>query len=422
MILYRMLQRQITQVILFLIVSCGVFANEVKVQTGLDRIFQEPFCKMLKGKKIGLITNQTAIDKNFESSVTLFCKHQDEFDFELSALFAPEHGLTGAQYASQHIYNSKTKDGIPIYSLHGTTRRPTKEMLKNVTLLVFDIQDIGSRSYTYASTLCYAMEEAAKYKIPMIVLDRPNPINGLIVDGPFLEESFRSFVGYIDIPYCHGFTIGELAKYFNSEYKVGATLQVIPMLGWKREMSFEDTGLPWIPTSPNVPEATTCLYYPMTGPLGEFSLVSIGIGYTLPFKVIGAPWINADAFVQALSHYKLTGISFIPIHFRPFMGSFSQTECHGAYLLVNDPKQFSPIKVQFAILAALKRLYPEKLKSGLQVIRDKSHIFHKIFGSYRMYEILQKEPYPFTALVELDQKKRLKFLSTREKYLTLEYK
>ena len=420
-----MLRRLRVRAIFFLFfVFClkNLTSDEVKVQTGLDRIFQEPFCKALKGKKIGLITNQTAVNKNLESSVTLFCKHQESCSFELVALFAPEHGLTGAQYAGKLVQNDKSKAGIPIYSLHGQTRRPTKEMLKNVNLLVFDIQDIGSRSYTYASTLCYVMEEAAKNKIPVMVLDRPNPINGIIVDGPFLEDAYRSFVGYVDIPYCHGLTIGELASYFNSEYKVGVTLQIVPMLGWKREMSFEDTGLPWIPTSPNVPEATTPVYYPMTGPLGEFSLVSIGIGYTLPFKVVGAPWIDADAFVNALSYYKLSGIAFVPVHFRPFAGSFSKSECHGALLVVKDQKELSPIKVQYAILAALKRLYPEKLKESLRSIKDKANIFHKVFGSYRIYEILQKEPYPFNALLELDQKKRAKFLSSREKYLLPDYK
>ena len=195
-------------------------------------------------------------------------------------------------------------------------------MLKGIDLLIYDIQDIGSRSYTFLSTLLYVMEEAAKQQIKVMVLDRPNPINGIVMDGPMLEEKWRSFLGYINVPYCHGMTIGELAQYFNGEYKIGCDLEVIPMKGWKRTMSFKDTHLPWVPTSPHVPEAETALVYPVTGILGELGIVNIGIGYTLPFKLIGAPWIQAEAFAEQLNQQQFPGVRFLPFYYRPFYGKF----------------------------------------------------------------------------------------------------
>jgi len=185
--------------------------------------------------------------------------------------------------------------------------------------LLFDVQDIGTRSYTFISTLFYCMEEAAKASIPFIVLDRPNPMGGIVVDGPLLDEEWRSFLGYIKVPYCHGMTIAELALFFNEEYKVGCKLTVIPMRGWKRTMVFTQTGLPWMPTSPQIPEADTPFFYPATGLIGHCSIVNIGIGYTLPFKLVGAPWVEAEKFADALNQQKLPGVYFSLFITVPFL-------------------------------------------------------------------------------------------------------
>jgi len=293
--------------LLLSLLCCGPLLDAAPVQVGLERIFSPEYASLLKNKRIGLITNHTAVDSQLQSSIELF-KANSKGAYTLAALFGPEHGIYGYGYAEEKIANGKDKDGIPIYSLHGKTRRPTEQMLQDIDLLVFDIQDIGSRSYTYISTMFYSMEEAAKLKIPMVVLDRPNPINGVVVDGPLLDENCRSFVSYISVPYCHGMTVGELAQFFNKEYKVGCNLTVVPMKGWQRSMSFHDTGLPWIPTSPHSPEADSALYYPATGILGELQMVNIGVGYTLPFKCVGAPWIDGEAFAEQLNAQNFPGV------------------------------------------------------------------------------------------------------------------
>ena len=271
-----------------------------------------------------MITNHTAMTRELQPSREYLREVLKKMGghTQLVALFAPEHGLWGVAHAGEAVAHAKDKEGIPVYSLHGSTRRPTAEMLAGIDLLIYDVQDIGTRSYTYISTLFYVMEEAAKAKIPVLILDRPNPINGLTIDGPMLEEKWRSFVGYLNVPYVHGMTVGELARYFNAVYKIGCEVHVIPMKGWKRAMSFSETGLAWIPTSPHIPEADTPLYYPVTGILGELELVNIGIGYTQPFKLIGAPWIRAEEFSQKLNQAKLPGVTFLPAYYKPFYGTF----------------------------------------------------------------------------------------------------
>ena len=217
------------------VISCLLGSNiYATVQLGIDRLFDVEYQGVLRGKNIGLVTNHTAIDSNGLSTIDRFKQHAQSSGYVLKALFAPEHGLNGLQYAAESVTDARDPDGIPIFSLHGATRRPTTAMLASVNLLIYDIQDLGSRSYTYSTTLCYVMEAAAKAHIPVIVLDRPNPLGGLLVDGPVLEEKWRSFVGYLNVPYCHGLTIGELAQYFNGEYQVGCQLTVIPMKGWQR--------------------------------------------------------------------------------------------------------------------------------------------------------------------------------------------
>jgi uncharacterized protein YbbC (DUF1343 family) len=393
----------------------ALLLGEVKV--GIENISSDKYTPLLKNKRVGLITNHTAVDHKIRSTIDNIKADAKKRGYTLTALFAPEHGITGAVHATETVKDEKDKDGIPIYSLHGQTRRPTEQMLSHVDAVLYDIQDIGSRSYTYVTTLFYMMEEAAKRKIPVIVLDRPNPINGVVVDGPMLDNKWRSFVGYINVPYCHGMTVGELAKFFNEEYKVNCQLHVVPMSGWKREMTFQETGLPWVPTSPYVPESSTAMYYPITGILGELQLVNIGLGYTLPFKLVGAPWINAKQFADNLNAQKLPGIYFQPFFFKPFYGRFAKLNCEGVLVVVTDPLIFQPVATEYVIIGMIKSLYPKKFKEALEASKGRQDMFNKINGTDKIYQILRDKDYIAWELREFQKDEREAFTEKRKKYL-----
>ena len=382
------------------------------VIVGQEILLEGEALKKLTGRKIGLITNHTAVDSHMNSTLK---KLSDKV--EITAIFAPEHGLNGSSWAGEWISDGFFLNGVPVYSLHGKTRRPTAEMLKGLDLLIYDIQDIGSRSYTFSTTLFYVMEEAAKQRIEVMVLDRPNPINGLMVDGPMLEDKWRSFVGYVNVPYCHGMTIGELALFFNKEYRIGCRLTVVPMKGWKREMSFQQTGLPWVPTSPNVPEAASTNFYPATGILGELELVSIGIGYTLPFKIVGAPWIDAEVFAKKLNEQKLAGVLFYPFHFTPFYGTLGKKECHGVLIHVTDPIAFLPVTSQYVLIGLLKSLYPKEFHRQMLLSDGRKEMFHKVNGTDKVWQVLKDEQYVVWKLKGLHERERKEFLKKRAKYL-----
>ncbi|MBS0604839.1 MAG: DUF1343 domain-containing protein [Verrucomicrobia bacterium] len=391
-------------------------ALAANVELGVDVFFNEGMVSELKGKRVGLITNQTGVDSKMQSTIDLFLASAP--DVRLVALYAPEHGLNGQAYAFEEVQDKKGPSGVPVYSLHGKTRRPTPQMLQGVDVLVYDIQDIGSRSYTYTTTLFYVMEEAAKHGIPVIVLDRPNPINGLIVDGPMLQKKWRSFIGYLNVPYCHGMTIGELARYFNDKYQVGCKLRVVGMKGWKRSMSFVDTGLTWIPTSPYIPEADTPQFYATTGLLGELSLVNIGIGYTLPFKVIGAPWIKARQLADKLNEQKLPGVYFMPFHYRPFYGAHKGKDCQGVMIAVTDSKSYRPVSSQYMILGVLKNLYPKQVIARLNAIEaSKKELFCKANGNDEMLALIKEEQYVAWKLILYQKEEREQFIKERKKYL-----
>jgi len=391
-----------------------------KVELGIDRLFQEHEA-LVKGKKIGLITNHTGVTSDLKWDIDLFREKEKSLGLTLKALFAPEHGLFGEGYAGQELAPLSYFEKIPVYGLWGQTRRPTKKMVEGIDLLVFDIQDIGCRSYTFQTTLFYVMEEAAKAKIGVIVCDRPNPINGEMVDGPMLENEWRSFVGYINVPYCHGMTIGELAKFFNEEYKVGCDLTVIPMKGWKRSMTFADTGLTWIPTSPNIPTAETAYFYPMTGLLGEFSFVSIGIGYTLPFRVVAAPWIDAKVLTDALKATKMPGLSCTETHIKPYFGSFKGKICHGTLLSVADNKAFLPVTTQFLIMSVLKNLYPKECQEVAKETAPKKDLFFKVCGTKAIYDLMLVEKPRLVQFCMIGAKEKEEFLQKRKKYLEPAY-
>lgn len=401
--------------LLFLLCFCCISLHATsKVELGVDLFFKEGHADQLKGKRVGLITNQTGVNSTFKSTVELFKESQA---FSLVALFAPEHGLNGSIYAGENVKSGKDKN-IPVYSLHGDTRRPTDAMLKGIDVLVYDIQEVGCRSYTFATTLFYVMEEAAKRGIDVIVLDRPNPINGVIVDGPMLHENYRSFVGYLNIPYCHGMTIGELAHFFNDEYKIGCNLKIVLMHGWKRTMSYKDTGLTWIPTSPYIPEQDTPLFYASTGILGTLNLVNIGIGYTLPFKVVGAPWIKAKEFAAQLNTQKLPGVQFVPFSFRPFYGLYKEKECQGVKIIVTNSLQYRPLAVQYLIMGMLKTLYPKQVSSKLSSLGAAAKkSFCQANGNEEMWDLFVQEKYVAWKLINYEQSERNSFLETRKRHL-----
>lgn len=411
----------IKQILFLLFIVFATCSAAPTVSVGAEILFTNDYAPLLKGKSIGLITNHTAVDHTLTTTYDKLRLSQSDLHFKLIALFAPEHGFYGAVYAEANVDHSRTPQGLPIHSLHGKTKRPTKEMLKGIDLLIYDIQDIGSRSYTYISTLFYVMEEAAKAKIPIIVLDRPNPINGIVVDGPMLEEKWRSIVGYINVPYCHGMTIGELAQFFNKEYHINASLIVIPMRGWHRSMSFKDTGLPWIPTSPHIPDSTTPLHYPTTGILGELSIANIGIGYTLPFKLVGAPWINGEKFAAKLNEQKLPGVYFKPYHYKPFYALYANEECQGVLVVITDPLKYRPITTQYTLIGILKALYPERFATAIVKSKDRRDMFCKVNGNEKCWSIISQQQNIVWKLREIDEEKRLAFLKIRNKYLLPSY-
>ena len=329
----------------------SVEKNSPKVIIGLERIGE--YKDLFANKKVGLITNATGIDRNFKSNVLILQEATD-----LVAIFTPEHGFLGQVAANEntsHAYSEEFK--LPIYSLYGATRKPTAKMLENIDILVFDIQDVGVRHYTYISTMALAMQAAKEYNKKVVVLDRPNPLGGT-VQGPTLKKGNESFVGMYPIALRHGMTVGELALLFNKEYGINADLTVIPMLGWKRSMYFADTDLPWVQTSPNIPTPTSALVYPASCMIGS-SKASDGVGTTQPFEFIGMPNINAYDLARTMNAYALEGVYFRPIAFVPKFGKLAEQTCFGVQIHVTNKNTFDPVRVGTLLVKELEKLYPE---------------------------------------------------------------
>jgi len=400
-------------IFLFLVLLSHMLSAAI-VSPGLEVFFREKLFQQWTSKKIGIITNHTGIDSEMQTTIDLFLEH--EGNYKVAALFSPEHGLFGQHYAWESVGHQTFRE-VPVFSLHGETRRPTPAMLKGLDLIVYDIQCTGVRAYTYPTTLFYVMEAAASNDIEVVVLDRPNPIGGETVDGPMLEEKWRSYIGYINVPYCHGMTIGELATFFNEEYKIGCKLKVIKMLGWRRHMTFAETGLPWIPPSPNIPEPDTPLYSPCTGLMGELKICDMGIGFTLPFKVVGAPWIQADILAEKLNGQKLPGIHFQPFRYRPFWGMYKGIDCQGVLLRITNPKIYRPVAVQYLILGMLKSLYPKEFTQRLESSSSAKDLFCKANGTDAIFQLLSSEKYPAWKMIHWQKEEREAFLDKRKKYL-----
>lgn len=349
--------------IIVLFVFCAVFANtyaqKITIKTGIEVLKDQKF-KILEGKRVGLITNPTGVDNSMKSTIDIL---NEAPNVDLVALFAPEHGVRGDAHAGDHVDNvTDPKTGLPVYSLHGKTRVPTPEMLQGIDVLVYDIQDIGCRSFTYISTMGLAMQAAAEQGIEFVVLDRPNPLGGIKVEGGLVEDGFISFVSQFKIPYVYGLTCGELALLLNGEnmLKKQCKLQVVKMKSWKRKMRYEETGLQWIPSSPHIPQPISAIFYPVSGILGELGYMSIGVGYTIPFQMFAAEWIKAEDLAVSLNNLHLPGLYFRPMYLKPFYSVGQGKQLEGVQVFIMDYEKARLSEIQFYVMQEVASLYPDK--------------------------------------------------------------
>ena len=374
----------------FFLVLVGLMTMDasagVTVKPGIEVLKERGF-EGLKGKRVGLVTNPSGVDRYLNSTIDILYNAPG---VELVALYGPEHGVRGDVYAGGKV--SDTKDaatGLPVYSLYGATRKPTSQMLEGVDVMVYDIQDVGARSYTFISTLGLVMEACAAKGIEVMVLDRPNPLGGNKIEGCYVEQPFNSFVSQYRIPYIYGLTVGELARMINEEglnkgqlgnqESVKCKLTVVPMEGWERDMLYEDTGLPWVLPSPNIPFKDTPMYYSAAGICGElYGFMDIGIGYTLPFQVFGATWLDPDKLKARLESYGLPGISFRTIWYKPIAGSRKGELVKGLQYFFTDYENARVTETQFYVMQAVAELYPDK--KAFEIISGYG-LFDKVCGT-----------------------------------------
>jgi uncharacterized protein YbbC (DUF1343 family) len=331
--------------------------------------------------RIGLVTNPSAVDSGLRSTLDLLTETG-----KVSALFALEHGIRGHLQAWENVETTvDERTSLPVFSLYGSTQKPTPEMLQDVDCLVFDLQDVGCRFYTYLYSLLYVMEVASEKGIPIFVLDRPNPLGGEIVSGNILEEDYRSFVGY-PVPIRYGLTIGEMAKFFNATRGLHADLTVVTMQGWQRHLMWSDTGLFWVPPSPNMPTTDTVLVYPGTCFL-EGTNLSEGRGTCRPFEVIGAPWIDSEDLARELNELKMEGVIFRPVYFRPMFSKYQGEVCGGVQFHVVDVRSFSPITSTVTLLSVIARKY-----DAFQFLEDASDrpFFDLLVGTDRLRKLITR--------------------------------
>lgn len=351
-----------------------------QVRTGLEVLLDNP--TGLAQKRFGLVTNHTGVDALLRSNIDLFL---ERFSGGLVAIFGPEHGFLGHAPAGQTVgYFIDEETGLPVYSLYGSTKKPTPEMLKGLDLIIIDLQDIGARFYTYLYTMAYVLEAAAEVGLPVLVLDRPNPIGGLQVEGGTVEPAFSSFVGLYPLPVRHGLTIGEVAGYFNEEFigpRVGrrAELQVVTMEGWTRGLWFDGTGLPWVPPSPNAPSLEMAALYPGTC-FFEGTNLAEGRGTTKPFEVVGAPWINPRALARQLNARGLDGVRFRPVFFVPTFGKYQGETCGGVQIHILDRFSLQPVRVGLKVIEVIREMYPERF-AWRQPAADGRYFFDLLAGT-----------------------------------------
>jgi uncharacterized protein YbbC (DUF1343 family) len=324
------------------------------VLNGIDVLRDEGFAS-LKGKRLGLVTNHTGRARDGATTIDLLHSSAPANGHTLVALFSPEHGIRGVLDANvPSTIDERT--GLPVHSLYGETRRPTDTMLRGIDTLVVDLQDVGARFYTYMTTMAYVMEEAARRKISVVVLDRPNPIDGTHIEGPTLERTSLGFTGYFPMPVRHGMTMGELAQLFNGENDVGADLTVVRMKNWRRDDWFDHTGLPWINPSPNLRSLIQAALYPGIGAI-EGTNLSVGRGTDSPFEQLGAPWIDGVRLAAALNARGLPAVRFYPVRFTPASSRYANEECRGVFIVIADRVALKPLRLGLEIAAVLHTLY-----------------------------------------------------------------
>ncbi len=330
----------------------------------------------LQGKRVGLVTNPTGVDQNLKSTIDIL---NESGKVNLVALFGPEHGVRGNFSAGDEVGNqTDEKTGLPVFSLYGKDKKPSRKAMEMVDVMVYDIQDIGVRSYTYISTMGLVMEAAAEYNKEVVILDRPNPLGGNRVEGPLVKEGFYSFVSQFKIPYVYGLTCGELARLLNFEGLLTnakrCRLQVIPMQGYSRSMDFLDTGLSWVPTSPHIPNASTAYYYAATGIIGELDPSMIGIGYTLPFQTLVTGHIDAHKLATAMNALNLKGVIFRPLYYKPYYKEQEGKEMQGVQIHITDFKIVKLTEIQFLFLQEAHKIDP-----GFDPFKDREE-------RYRMFD------------------------------------
>ncbi len=386
-----------------------------QVKPGIE-VLRDGGFEQLKGKRVGLLTNPTGVDNKLKSTVDIL---HEAADVELVALYAPEHGVRGDVYAGDKVDNSVDfATGVKVYSLYGKNRRPSAEMLKDIDVLVYDIQDNGCRSYTFNSSMGVCMEACAENGKEFMVLDRPNPLGGNKVEGCLVEDGFFSFVSNYAIPYLYGLTPGELAQYLNEEGMlkggVKCNLTVIPMEGWHRYMSFEQTGMPWILPSPHVPQAVHSYYYAATGIIGETPYLHIGVGYTLPFQLFCQEWIDAQKFSKAMNDLNLKGVIFRPIYVKPFYGNCKGTNIQGVQVYITDAVDCNLTLIQFYAIEVLAKMYPDHLAFD-EAFKDRFNMFDKVCGTDKIRKMMSKR-YQVADIIDYWNKDADAFIAKSKKY------
>ncbi len=376
--------------VLSLIILSAALTAGAQVKPGIEVLRDNGFAS-LQGKRVGLITNPTGVDNNLVSTVDILANAPG---VKLVGLYAPEHGVRGDVHAGDKVDGSVDKaTGVPVYSIYGKTLKPTPEMLKDVDVLIYDIQDNGCRSYTFISTMGKAMEACAEQGKNFMVLDRPNPISGNKIEGNLVEDSCYSFVSQFPIPYIYGLTPGELARYLNEEGLIGkgdkVDLEVVPMEGYNRDMDFRSTGMPWVLPSPHMPVPESCFYYPASGILGELYQISIGVGYTEPFKLFCAPWIDAEDLAKKLNDRDIPGVRFRPIHIKPFYSTGKGENLGGVETYITDVDKAPLSLIQFYVMDQLAQDYPQGrlFDSATQA---RKNMFDKVVGSKNIRPMFTK--------------------------------
>lgn len=366
---------------------------QARVKPGIEVLRDRGF-EGLKGRRVGLLTNPSGVDSQLRSTIDILKENVN-----LVALYAPEHGVRGDVWAGGKVASDRDPaTGLPVHSLYGATRQPTPEMLEGVDVIVYDIQDVGVRSYTFISCLGLMMRSCAELGIEVMVLDRPNPLGGLKVEGPVVREGFFSYVGQYPIPYVYGLTVGEVALMINEEgmnrgqkgdaAPLSCKLTVIPMEGWKRSMTYDATGLPWVMPSPNIPYPRSAICYPCSGLAGEFNnYLNIGIGYTIPFDAFAAEWIDADTLKAELDSCHLPGIAWRTVHYTPFYGSCARKLIHGVQFYFTDYEAAPITLLQFYVMQAVYKLYG---KTPFQLSPDRVSMFNKVCGTDFVSSVFSK--------------------------------